>query len=112
MFTLPINIKTKQVTKRRAAVEKLAGNINPQTINTGNRSGTKADLKLFISSCFFDNKRAKYMIKVSLAKSEVWKDKLKGKGRTLLASFRFNPINKVSTSKGTAMYNAIWKMRE
>jgi hypothetical protein len=48
MLILPMNINTKQVVKSTAAVEKLAGRINPHTKIIGIMMGTKADLKSFI----------------------------------------------------------------
>lgn len=50
----PINIRTMQEAKSTAAVEKLAGKINPQTIITGIIIGTKVLLKSLISSCLID----------------------------------------------------------
>jgi len=48
-LTRPINIKTKLVVNRIAAVEKFAGKIRKQTINTGITIGRKADLKSLIT---------------------------------------------------------------
>ena len=71
IFILPINISTKLVANKTAAVEKFAGRINAQTINTGNTTGTNASLKSLMLSCFFDNVRATKSMSYNFAKSEV-----------------------------------------
>jgi len=98
-----MNIKTKLVVKRIAAVEKLAGKIRRHIIKTGITTGRNADLKSLITSCLFVSIRAKYIMSVSLARSEVWKVSPKGSGSTLLASFRFIPKKSVNRSNGTAI---------
>lgn len=91
----------KLVVKSMAAVEKLAGNINPQTIKTGIIIGINASLKSFICSCRFESNLAKYIINASLAKSDVWKVWfITGITNHLLASLIFAPVKSVNNNSG------------
>ena len=100
---LPTNIRIIQVANRTAAVEKFAGKIKAQVISTGSIIGINADLKSLILSCLIDNARATNRINASLARSDVWKDKLIiGSVSQRLASLRFVPIASVNSSNGIA----------
>ena len=59
------------VTNKIAAVEKLAGKINVQIKIAGMMTGKNPDLKCLIYSCFLLSTRARYMIRKSLATSEL-----------------------------------------
>jgi hypothetical protein len=63
------------VVKSIAAVEKFAGKISPQMTSTGIISGIKADLKSLILSCFLVSIRARNIIRVNLARSDVWNER-------------------------------------
>ena len=68
---LPMNISIIQVAPMSRAVERFAGAINRQTTATGRITGKNPFLKSFISSCFLLSSRLIYIIKASLARSEV-----------------------------------------
>ena len=86
----------KHVKNNKAAVEKLAGKIKAQIIPTGTTIGTNACLKSFITSCFIDSILATYVIKASLAKSEVWNvSEVPGIASHLAASPALTPLIKV-----------------
>ena len=94
-------------------MEKLAGNINPQTAKIGKTIGTNAFLKSLITSCLMESILATYIINESFAKSEVWNDWLiTGMTNQRLALFKLEPINSVSINSGTEMYNASCATRE
>ncbi len=60
-----------QIIKSIADVEKFAGSINPHTISIGSIIVKKTDLKFVICPCFLDNTLDRYIIRASLAKSDV-----------------------------------------
>ena len=64
-------VKFAEVTNSKAAVEKSAFIISPQTMTTGIISGKNVSLNSFILSCFFDSCCAINMIKASFARSDV-----------------------------------------
>ena len=113
MLMRPMNISTRQVTKRMAAVEKLAGRIRIVTITTGMITGRNPFLKSCTSSCFLVRTLARYMISTSFATSELWKVRLTiGTVSQRFASFRFVPEISVRASSGMVMTIPILEIHE
>ncbi|MBA7577287.1 hypothetical protein ES708_19134 [subsurface metagenome] len=104
ILILPINISKSEIPKIKAAVDRFAGRINTQIITTGIMTGKNASLKLFISPCFIDNTLAIYIIRASLAKSDVWiVNPSPGKVSQRVAWLKFVPRNRVSIKRITAI---------
>jgi len=70
-FNLNSDRKTIFVVNKMAAVEKFAGRIRTQTISTGPTIGRKPALNSLILSCRSVSTRARYMIRVNFARSDV-----------------------------------------
>jgi len=112
-FTRPINMRMIQVTNRMAAVEKLAGRISPHISNTGSMAGRKPFLNSLIFSWFLLSTLAIYMIRNSLATSELCKVTLMmGTVSQRLASFRLVPEIRVTSRRGIVRIRPICERRE
>ena len=109
----PINIRTRHVTNKIAAVEKFAGKIKIVTAMTGIITGRNPFLKFSTSSCFLLSTLARYMMRNNFAISELWNVRLTiGTVSQRLASFRLVPETSVNSSKGKVSIRPICDILE